>query len=124
MTQSEGVPKPALGRGLADLLDGAPRVAMLEQSAQLITNPVVTRIDPGLRRGETGSQTSGFTHLPSDKRRILKGSLIAADALLSGQAMLFVYRHPASVSPGEMAFCLIAVSVGAWLACLAFWWDS
>lgn len=63
-----------------------------------------------------------FARPPAGTRgifRLLRWSLIGADLVLCGLVALFVWQRGLSLTGGELAGCVIALGLGAWLSCLA-----
>lgn len=100
--------KPALGRGLGDLLDGA------KPAAPDLPAPGPPRTPPGLR--------ALLSERPGPERprslAFLKWPLLLADVLLCVLAVLLVWPNPGVV---QITLGSLAVLLGGWLACLAFW---
>lgn len=53
--------------------------------------------------------------------RVLRYSLLLADALLVVLALTLALRSKGGIGACEMLFCACALVLGAWLACLALW---
>ncbi len=64
------------------------------------------------------------TDLP-DRRtpRTLRVSLVIADVLLMALVIRLVTKTPGRLGLIEVALCIIALGLGAWLTCLAIWRD-
>ena len=98
--------KPAnLSPGMATLLKGgAPAEASLALSPPAsIPEPQAPAIDDGLPAWQG----------------LVQGSLVLADVLLVGMAAWIVYKSPGPLRVGDIAFCVLAFSLGAWTSCLA-----
>jgi hypothetical protein len=140
------VPKPALGRGLEKLMKAAKPPPAEDPASQPPT------LSPGmaalLRRGNAPSKPPAHRHteadsgeksgasqtpdiLPADAgtpaasghKRVLRASLIVADVLLVGLAARMVFKSGGHFGFIETALCVVALLIGAWLACLALWLD-
>lgn len=119
--------KPALGRGLGSLLSSRH----VESTASL---PSATRVTPGVATLISGNQrvagvalaeeTSGRKEAGLDVRTVtrttrLRWMLVAADVALCGMATILLLRSP-KLRPEEIALCVAAVLLGAWLGCSAW----
>jgi len=69
---------------------------------------------------ETRSALATPGRTPGNKR-LLQVSLWLADVVLIGLAARLVFQSSGSFGFLEAALCVAAVTVGAWLGCLAFW---
>lgn len=105
--------RPALGRGLGELLNGTK---IPERPAYL--TPEKPRVDPGLRA--LLREGDDATIRPHDFG-FLKWPLLAADLLLCLMATLLVWQNPGGA---QIAVGAAAVLLGAWLGCLAFWLEE
>jgi len=124
------VSKPALGRNFGHLMKEAKTSSASSEPA---TEPA--SVSPGLatllRRsnGEGRTPESGpapgpepaTPPLPFRRRRLLQASLLLADVLLLALAMLCIFKGRAPFGFIGIVLCVIAVALGAWLSCLAFW---
>ena len=126
--------KPALGRGLGSLLSSR-RVDSTESA------PSPVRVTPGVAALISGSRETCSTSQraagvspaeeaparKSDERDVqavaratrLRWMLVAADAALCGMAAIILLRSP-KLRPEEIALCIAAVLLGAWLGCNAW----
>lgn len=119
--------KPALGRGLGSLLSSRH----VESTASL---PSATRVTHGVATLISGNQrTAGVS--PTEEASVrqvaelevrtvarttrLRWMLVAADVALCGMATLLLLRSP-KLRPEEIALCVAAVLLGAWLGCSAW----
>ena len=105
--------KPALGRGLGELLNGTK---IPERPAYLA--PGKPRVDPGLRAllregDDAVNRPRNFA--------FLKWPLLMGDLLLCVLAAMLVWQHPGGA---QILFGTLAVVFGAWLGCLAFWLEE
>ena len=57
------------------------------------------------------------------RNRLIRGSLIVTDLLLFALAARLVFKANGHFGFLEIALCVIAVGMGAWLSCLALWRD-
>ncbi len=124
------VAKPALGRGLGNLMPA-------EQKAQTPSQPTLPgMISPGmaaLLRAEKsatgeipekpGGQLTNDCHLPRALLLTVRISLVAADILLCGLVLGWALKHGLPSGFWENALCVAALILGAWLSVLAFWLD-
>ncbi|MBK8000462.1 MAG: hypothetical protein IPK15_17520 [Verrucomicrobia bacterium] len=119
--------KPALGRGLGSLLSSRH----VDSTAPA---PSTTRVTPGVATLISGNQrTAGVSPIEDasvrqaaklDVRTVarttrLRWMLVAADVALCGMATVLLLRSP-KLRPEEIALCIAAVLLGAWLACGAW----
>ena len=111
--------KPALGKGLGELLHGngnpGPRSVTETHTA---AGP---RLSAGMstlvgRRGEPSPATARPPSLT-----LLRASLLAADAALTGGAAIHAQLHP-PLDWTTTAIPLLAVLLGAWLGWLGLTW--
>ncbi len=128
--------KPALGRGLGNLMQGTKVAGPRTDPPGAATGAEEVNIDPGLNsllRGGKPADASAMdaTVAPADfvsshpqRTRMIQCSLISADLLLVGLAALIVFKRTAPLGLGEALLCFAAVSLGAWLSCLAVMLDS
>ncbi len=56
-------------------------------------------------------------------RMLVRISLIVADLSLFGFAALMVLGKHGPLSAVDIALCVVAVALGAWLTCLALWME-
>jgi hypothetical protein len=133
MNQTKSPPKPGdagekpgrLSPGLGAFLRGGsggeqretqPELPSAEAAERRSANP---RDDGG--EGNTDSKIGG----PPDagqlagSKRLLRGSLVVADLLLVGLAARLAVEAHGHLGIAEVALCVVAVGMGAWLACLA-----
>ncbi len=123
--------KPALGRGLGDLMQGTKVVGVPADPPSDAAGAGESNMAPGLtsflrvaKPTETVPEESAPTpqHVVPPRPRptqLIQVSLIGADLLLSGMAAVMVFKRTAPLSPGEGWLCFAAVALGAWLSCLA-----
>jgi len=71
--------------------------------------------------GESHAQISGTR---GSWKRVVQMSLVLADLLLFGLAARILLRASRPLGPGDLTLCIIAVSLGAGLTCLALWLRS
>jgi len=121
--------KSALGRGLRHL--------MTERSADSPDNsPEKPQVTPGmaaLLRGGNGepkephsddkSQLTDEESLPATlrKRKLIQASMFIADILLIGLVARLAFVSHGHFGLVEVALCILAIAIGAWLSCLALW---
>ncbi len=115
--------KPVLGRGLGDLMEGSKVVGQTDPAAP--PGPVGFRHGLGnfLRRDPAADADASREPARSASamaRRRLRWSLFAADALLAALVVWLLWSRPVALGWVGTAFCLVAVTLGAWLAWLAF----
>jgi hypothetical protein len=85
-------------------------------------------ISPGmatlLRGGDHAGGTSSGWFGPRSRRRLVQGSLFAADIFLAALivGMLVKIRGPLGFL--GLALCVLALALGAWLTCLALWLEK
>jgi len=76
---------------------------------------------------EGGRDAKPATQTPESERRaeraLLKLSLVLADVLLAVLAACLVWRK-GSFGLLEIALCVLALALGAWLTCLALWFGK
>ena len=123
--------KPALGRGLGNLMHGTKVAGARTDSPDASTGPEEVSVDPGLgsllRGGksnevppaETTDAAANLVPAHARQTRLIQCSLIGADVLLIGLAGLIVFKRTAPLGAGEVLLCFAAVALGAWLSCLA-----
>jgi hypothetical protein len=81
------------------------------------TEPVKEEQRPTNGDSQTPSKT------PADRNRSIKISLIVADVLLLALAARMVLKAEGHFGFIEIALCVVALGLGAWLSCLALWRD-
>ena len=93
-------------------------------------------IDPGLNsllRGGRPAETpaaeateASADFIPNLTQRtgLIQASLIGADLLLVGLAVVIVFKRTTPLGLGEVLLCFAAVSLGSWLSCLAVMLDT
>lgn len=123
--------KTALGRGLGNLMQGTKVAGSQMDSSSASASPEEVNVDPGLNsllRGGKPAETQAVeaTAAPAkfdsshlQRTRVIQCSLIVADLLLVGLAALIVFKRTVPLGMGEALLCFAAVSLGAWLSCLA-----
>jgi hypothetical protein len=67
-----------------------------------------------------GASPRAFWSLPAGKR-LIRGSLVLADITLVGLVVAYVVTTRHHFGLLETAVCVLAMGLGAWLACLALW---
>ncbi len=107
--------KPALGKGLGELLSGNGAARATTETRTVSATPALSAGMSTLVRnpGEAQPQPAA-----SVSPKVLRISLLAADAVLLGGAVLLVVNR----TPGDwksVAIALLAVGFGAWLGWLA-----
>ena len=55
------------------------------------------------------------------KRKLIQASLFIADILLIGLVARLVFVSHGHFGLVEVALCILAMAIGAWLSCLALW---
>ena len=121
------MPKPALGRGLGNLLNGTKPVS---PSPEPTAQPA--KLSPGmatlLRAGEEPAEKIEEQVRPQpvkpqsellSVKRLLQVSLVLADVLLVCLATLIALSVPGQLGAIGVTLCIVAFVVGAWLSCLA-----
>src|SRR2546425_11761154 len=89
-------------------------------------------LSPGiatLLRGPNGGSTNPEAQTEAQsqvaekpgRKRMLRASLVLADLLLFALAARLVFRSHGHFGFIEVALCLAALGLGAWLSCLAIW---
>ena len=53
----------------------------------------------------------------------LRISLVIADVVLLALAARMVMKNPGRLGIVEVALCVLAIGLGAWLTCMALWRD-
>lgn len=112
------VARPALGKGLGELLDGNGAHGTLATETRTTSAP---RLSAGM---STLVRNPG--ELPAPVARpssltLLRVSLLAADLVLTGSAVLYFLNHQ-STDWMATVIALLAVSFGAWLGWLGLTW--
>lgn len=122
------VAKSGLGRGLSTLLKGPKEPPPREGSA-----PESAPLSPGmaalLRRsnGKDGTQDEeplfAASQVPTSSlgKAILRISLFSADLVLLTLVARLAFMGSGYLGVLEIAICVLALVIGAWLACLALW---
>jgi hypothetical protein len=121
--------KSALGRGLGHLMkEGA--TAPPENGSEM---PQVTagmaallRGGNGGAKGEEGSEDldrkdAENAAARSRKRKLVQASLVIADVLLIVLVVRLAFVSHGHLGFFEIVLCILALSIGAWLSCLALW---
>lgn len=124
--------KSALGRGLGHLLVATRNAGKPELAAPPLSQPpAAAKLDPGLQTlvqgGPTAQPVRANPENPFSGRRapaggifrLLRFSLIGTDVVLYALVALFVWQRGRWLTGGELAGCVIALGLGAWLSCLA-----
>jgi hypothetical protein len=132
------VAKPALGRGLGKLMKEvqAPPpssqpvskpgtvstgVATLMRGVKTPAKPSLTLVQPLAkpqpRGGEAARGQSQRSNLP------MRVSLVLADVVMIGLVARMAFRNTEPLGALELTLCILAMLLGAWLACLALWVD-
>jgi hypothetical protein len=113
------VAKPALGKGLGELLNDTTGPRSLTETH--------TAAGPHL-----GAEKSTLVGRPSEplptaphprSTRVLRASLLFADVALTGGAALHCWR-PTPLDTPTIVTALLAVSLGAWLGWLGLTWEQ
>jgi hypothetical protein len=133
MSQTKPPPKPGeagekpgrLSPGLGAFLRGGRGDEKRETQPELPSAEAADRSRPDQRDDGGDGNTDSETGVPSDARqlagskRLLRGSLVVADLLLVGLAARLAIKAHGHLGFAEVALCVVAVGMGAWLACLA-----
>jgi len=106
--QSEGVPKPVIGRKLEALMGKGPGAG---EAPRLLPEPDLPT-GPGMRSLFRGHASDS----PRRPARIPRWYLFAADLVLVATALLVMYKSPAPLTGNEKFFGAAAVVLGASLA--------
>lgn len=128
--------KPALGRGLGSLLSSRHVESTTSSPSAARVTPGVATLISGHR--ETDSTQRSVGDLPAEETSCcqverlnvhtvarttrLRWMLVAADVALCGMAAIVLLRSP-KLRPEEIALCVAAVLLGAWLGCSAWMLD-
>ena len=128
--------KPALGRGLGSLLSSRHVESTTSSPSAARVTPGVATLISGHR--ETDSTQRSVGDLPAEETPCrpverpnvhtvarttrLRWMLVAADVALCGMASIVLLRSP-KLRPEEIALCVAAVLLGAWLGCSAWMLD-
>lgn len=104
--------KPA-GNASAPALDPGLRALLGERREGEAVNPFAAARN-GVHRDPAHRTSAGVP--------LLKTSLVAGDLALCGLVGLFVWRAGGGLSLLELASCVLALGLGAWLSCLAVLW--
>ena len=138
---SEG--KSALGRGLGHLLKSAePPPASTQTGGQSSTvtpgmaallrvdqagkpaSPPAAKSEPKPATADPGpTSTAPAAEVPFAKW-MFRASLIFADLLLFGLAAWLILKGGHPLTWLQIALCILAVAMGAWLTCLGLWGES
>ena len=132
--QAFTVPKPALGKKIGSIM-GEPKSS--SPSSEPPALPVTT---PGgveaLLRGGNGTPENEERRrgIPMGQpaplfgsrahRRLVQGSLLAADVILACLIVGLVLRVHGRLGWLALALCVVALGFGAWLTCLALWLEE
>jgi len=81
------------------------------------------RRDQGTPAAETAPDAKPLEPKPRARLPLLKPSLVLADLLLVALAACLAWRK-GSFGLVEIGLCFLALGLGAWLACLALWFDK
>src|SRR5258708_28644065 len=113
-----------LSPGLGAFLRGGSTGGKPETQPELLPAAEVESRNPNPREGngnQNGSETSPTpeAHQLTGNKRLLHGTLVLADVLLVGLAARLAIKAHGHLGFGEVALCVLAVGMGAWLACLA-----
>lgn len=111
--------KPALGRGLGELLNGDG--ARATHAATETRTTSAPRLSAGLSTLVRTSDKPAATPSWSSSLTMLRVSLLAADVVLTGGAVLHFLNRP-GMDWTATALALLAVSFGAWLGWLGLTW--
>ncbi len=121
------VSKPALGRGLGDLLNPGrqqnPPTAPLPDGNEPVSSGGVATLLQGKK--ETPAHNSGPAGIMVESKtpkaaKVIRWSLACADLGLVAAGGLIARQNPFSQSPVWFCFGLGLVGFGAWLGCLAW----
>jgi len=96
------------------------------EAKELKIGPGVGTLLNGAKPAEgDGQRQTGLMGTPVVRARLtlLKWSLLVADLVLVALAVYMMLSAPASRTPLRIAMCILALGLGAWLGCLAFWWQ-
>jgi hypothetical protein len=129
--ESEGfVAKPALGRGLENLMNQGKGTAASAESGQegpSLSPGMATLLKAGnggpkpQERSPTEPALEESARSGARDRRSLRISLVLADLLLVGLAASLVFKSGGHFGFIETLLCVAALALGAWLSCLALW---
>jgi hypothetical protein len=128
--------KPALGRGLGSLLSSRHVESTTSSpSAARVTPGVATLISGNRETCSASTAPNADGVLPTEETSLrktaqldlqavarttrLRWMLVAADVALCGMAAIVLLRSP-KLRPEEIALCVAAVLLGAWLGCSAW----
>lgn len=122
--------KPALGRGLRQLMKEPPASPHPDPASEKA--PEVTPGIAALLRGGNGEtkEKSAEHKLREDaerlaaltrKRKLVQISLLIADVLLIGLVARLALANHGHFGFLEVTLSVLAFAIGAWLSCLAFW---
>ena len=117
--------KPALGRGLGSLLSSRHLESTESPSSTTRVTPGVATLISGSQRAagilpaeETFGRKAAELDLHATTRTTrLRWMLATADVALCGMAAAILLRSSSPVRPEEVALCVAAVLLGAWLGC-------
>lgn len=121
--------KSALGRGLGHLMKERPAAGGSENPSE---KPPVTAGMAALLRGGNGhpndaqpaesEATDAANRAAIERRRkLVQISMFVADLLLIGLVMRLAFVSHGRFGWFEVALCILALGIGAWLSCLALW---
>jgi hypothetical protein len=131
------VAKPALGRGLGKLMKEAQAppplndpvsksgtapagVATLLRGVKDPVKPSLSIVQPLAKpqpRGGEAARGQSRSNLP------MRISLVLADVVMIGLVAHIAFYRTEPLGWLELTLCIIAMVLGAWLACLALWVD-
>jgi hypothetical protein len=96
-----------------------PGVASLLRGTQTDNQPEI----PAQKPSEPKAATAPDTRPSIFRNPLVAGSLILADVVLLVLATRLVLTAQTELGFLEILLCIVAVGMGAWLACLALWRD-
>ena len=85
---------------------------------------VLLRGGNGTPKGAHQSENSQSSQRNSGWKKLIQISLILADLVLLGLAGRLALKANGPLGSTDLAFCIIALVLGAGLTCLAFGWDK
>jgi hypothetical protein len=116
--------KSGLGRGLQHLMKDRPASIGPENSSQKV------QVTPGmaaLLRGGNGEGNEPESVVGEDrtgrarKRILIQASLFVADLLVIGLVARLTFVSHGQFGLFEVTLSILALTIGAWLSCLALW---
>lgn len=110
--------KPALGRGLGELLNGN---GASETSTATETRTTAPRMSAGLSTLVHNAADTPPPAASAPAPRVVRASLLAADAVLTCGAFLFLLKQSSPDAISTVA-ALLALLFGGWLGWLGLTW--